>query len=68
MYNVDIREPIPQQITIPDFADGCKHLSSAEYTSYQNTLFTKNDKMINIECNTRSQSGCSQWFMKDKLV
>ena len=63
MYSNEIRKSILEQITVPDFAEVCKHLPSPEYATYtKNTLFTTKEQMAGIECNTRGQSQSKLWF------
>ena len=61
MYNIEIRKFILIQITVPDFAEVCKHLPSPKYATYtKNTLFTTKEQMV--ECNTRGQSQSKHCF------
>ena len=63
MFNNEIRKSILEQITVPEFAEVCKHLPSPENATYtKNTLFITKEQMADIECNTRGQSQSKLWF------
>ena len=63
MYNNEIRKPILEQITVPDFGEVCRHLPSPEYATYTKTLFLqRKSKWLIFNCNTRGQSQSKLWF------
>jgi hypothetical protein len=65
LYNANIRESILKDITIPDFAEVCKHIPSQEHAQYtKNTLVKTKEQMLDIECNTRGQSDSKLWFQE----
>ena len=63
LYNDNIRESVLNEITVPDFSEVCKYLPSQDYAPFvQNYLYTTNEQMVELECNTRGQSDCTLWF------
>ena len=68
LYNVEIRDSILNQITIPSFAEVCKNLPSPQHTPFvQEKLFKTKEQLHDIECNTRGQSDSELWFQERRL-
>jgi hypothetical protein len=66
LYNANIRESILKDITIPDFAEVCKHIPSQEHAQYtKNTLAKTKEQMLDIE---PASQIANFGFKKDKLV
>ena len=70
LYNVEIRDSILNQITIPSFAEVCKNMPCTQHTPFaQEKLFKTKEQlyMYDIECNTRGQSDNDLWFEERRL-
>ncbi len=69
MCNTKIRKSILEQITVPDFAEVCKHLPSPDYSPYtQNTLFTTKNKWLTLNAIQEVSHRANVGFMNDEVV